>query len=225
MRKTSGIKVLLTGLALVATSATAQYKWIDADGRIGYGDMIPPGNVKVLKGPKGFNKQPAAKVASRDNLDLPIQLRKITERFPVTLYTTTACAPCDMARQHLKRRGVPYSEKTISTGQDLQAFSERGFGPDTNLPLLVVGADKQIGYHALRWDGLLSSSGYPKQSRLPSNYNFGKAQALAAVGQIAQPGEQQDTGGGGFQRGNVLTQQRNGPSDRVAQPDTPSIRF
>lgn len=225
MRKTDGIKLLLSGLALVTTGATAQYKWIDAEGRIGYGDMIPSGNVRVLKGPKGFTRRPVQQASNNSNLDLPIQLRKITQRFPVTLYTTTACAPCDMARQHLKRRGVPYSEKTISTGQDLKAFSERGFGPDTNLPLLVVGADKQIGYHALRWDALLSSSGYPKQSRLPSNYSFGKAEALAAVGQIAQPNDSNDEAGNGFQRGSVLTQRRNGPSDRIVEPEAPAIRF
>ncbi|MGB7184807.1 MAG: glutaredoxin family protein [Burkholderiaceae bacterium] len=225
MLKRTQVRIALTSLLLVAGTASAQYKWIDAQGRIGYGDMIPADNVKILKGPTGYPKRNESIVATADSsLNLPIQLRKITERFPVILYTTTACAPCDMARQHLKRRGVPYSEKTISTGHDLKAFSERGFGPDTNLPLLVVGADKQIGYHALRWDALLSSSGYPKQSRLPAGYKFGDAEALAAAGQIAAPGEDASSGDG-FKRGSVLTQSRSGPGGRPAQPEAPTLRF
>ncbi len=187
--------VSLSCFALVMSSANAQYKWIDADGNIGYGDHVPTTAAKILKGPRGFKSEkdhggaPEAKAKQQPEQELPPRLARIVDRFPVTLYTTTACAPCDMARQHLKRRGVPYAERTVSTGRDIQAFSELGFNPDTGIPVLVVGEDKRTGYHAAQWNQLLGSSGYPKKSALPAGYEFAEAEALSVASQSPNSSE------------------------------------
>ena len=36
-------------------------------------------------------------------------------RFPVTLYTSTNCAPCGAGRTLLASRGIPFSERTVAT--------------------------------------------------------------------------------------------------------------
>jgi glutaredoxin len=218
--------VTLTCTFLVMGSASAQYKWIDTDGNIGYGDHVPPTAAKVLKGPRGFKSQKdhsgtaQADTKTAPKQDLPPKLARVVESFPVTLYTTTACAPCDMARQHLKRRGVPYVEKTVSTSRDLQAFSALGFDPDTGIPVLSVGEDKRTGYHAAQWNQLLGSSGYPKKSALPAGYEFAEAEALSVASQTANNSE-------GFGSNNsVASNSRRNPAQKEASlEDKPGFRF
>jgi len=222
------LKVLtLSCTFLVMGTANAQYKWIDADGNVGYGDHVPVDAAKVLKGPRGFKSAKDHSGTGQDDTakkeapaqDLPPKLARVVERFPVTLYTTTACAPCDMARQHLQRRGVPYVEKTVSTNRDLQAFAELGFNPDTGIPVLAVGADKRTGYHAAQWNQLLGSSGYPKKSALPAGYTFAEAEALSVASQTANNSE------GLSGKNSVASNTRRGAQKEASLEDKPGFRF
>ncbi|MEZ5741283.1 MAG: glutaredoxin family protein [Burkholderiaceae bacterium] len=170
-RQLSGIVFLLLMVAQVPV-AMAQYKWQESDGSIAYGDRPPNRAVKVLQAPPGFTASrllradAGAGAASR----LPFELRKLAERAPVVLYTTRTCEPCELARKHLTTRGIPFSEKTVNTGQDITAFQEQGFPADAGLPVMTVGGERRIGYHEARWNAVLDSSGYPKDSRLPASF-------------------------------------------------------
>jgi hypothetical protein len=65
-------------------------------------------------------------------------------------------------------RGVPFSERRISSEEDAQAF-ERLFGTRT-LPVLTVGAQPLKGLSDVDWTAYLDAAGYPKQSRLPKGW-------------------------------------------------------
>ena len=170
---------LLTGLALAATlglhpSAWALYKTIGPDGRPIYSDR-PLGN--------GPTTQIAADGTTVSSTNLPFELRKIVSRFPVTLYTSSDCGPCDAGRNLLKQRGVPFRERTIATPEDAEAL-KRAEG-STDLPILRVGGQRMQGFSASEWNSYLDAAGYPKSSQLPPNYQFDPPQPLS--GKSASP--------------------------------------
>ncbi len=150
-------------LVLAALPAWAQYKVVAPDGSVTYTDRPPyEGNLRIT--PIGRNA-PAAAVAE---VGLPIELRQATARYPVTLYTTADCLPCDNGRKLLQQRGVPYVERTIGSEEDAQAL-ERLVGART-VPALTVGAQPLRGYSDTDWAAYLDAAGYPKASKLPRNW-------------------------------------------------------
>lgn len=150
-------------LALAASSAWAQYKVVAPDGSVTYTDR-PPFESHLRITPIGRNA-PAAAVAE---VGLPIDLRQATARYPVTLYTTADCLPCDNGRKLLQQRGVPYAERTIGSDDDLQAL-ERLVGART-VPALTVGAQPLRGFSETDWASYLDAAGYPKESKLPRSW-------------------------------------------------------
>lgn len=156
----------------VAGTAHAQYKWVEADGAINYGDRLPPAGARVLATPRG----PIASV-NADGVALPYALRTAVERYPVTLYTTPSCAPCELGRAHLVKRGIPFSERTITRQADADALRKLGLS-GTTLPGLAVGREATDGFESGAWDRLLDAGGYPKTSMLPSGYQRSAANAL-----------------------------------------------
>lgn len=149
-------------LLLAALPALAQYKVIGPDGRITYTDRPPAGAKTEAIG--------AGSVSGGDTAgsNLPYELKQVASRFPVTLYTSTDCAPCDQGRALLKQRGVPFTERTVSTSEDSAAL-RRLEGVDT-VPLLRIGGQQIKGYAASDWNNYLTIAGYPAQSTLPPNY-------------------------------------------------------
>lgn len=150
-------------LALATLPAAAQYKVVAPDGSVTYTDRPPfEGNLRIT--PIGRNA-PAAAAAE---VGLPIELRQATARYPVTLYTTADCLPCDNGRKLLQQRGVPYAERTIGSEDDAQAL-ERLVGART-VPALTVGAQPLRGYSETDWASYLDAAGYPKESKLPRSW-------------------------------------------------------
>ena len=149
--------------ALLVGQAFAQYKVVGPDGKVTYTDRSPTsseGKVTTL-GARGSaaSLEPA----------LPAELRQSVARYPVTLYVTAnACAPCDGARQLLRQRGIPYSEKLIATPEDSDALERVTGGRDA--PTLTLGAQTMRGLSADVWNSYLDAAGYPRESRLPANY-------------------------------------------------------
>jgi glutaredoxin len=153
------------GLALLlcAFGAGAQmYKWTDAKGVVHFSDHPP-----AAKGAKVETKEFAS---GGGQVELPYGLAQAVRNNPVTLYTTSDCAACDEGRALLKQRGIPFSEKTVKSNDDQQKLKEAG--SDGQLPLLVVGKDKRIGFEAGAWNEALASAAYPKQKVLPRNYQY-----------------------------------------------------
>lgn len=164
----------MTGCALVlgAGAAHAQmYKWKDANGVIHFSDTPPAARGAAVELKAAGGGGTAA---------LPYALAQAARAHPVTLFTATGCAPCDQGRAMLKRRGIPFSEKTIANGDDQQRLKDAG--GDGQLPLLVVGHAKLTGYSAAAWNEALDNATYPAQNTLPSTYQYAAAAPAAPRG-------------------------------------------
>lgn len=99
---------------------------------------------------------------------LPFELRRAVENFPVTLYTTGSCSPCDAGKALLNARGVPFIEKTVTTQADFDLLKARNLGDQ--LPVLSVGNRTVKGYEAGQWEAALDFASYPKPGNLPRGY-------------------------------------------------------
>lgn len=166
-------------LCAAAHAQAATYRWIDADGRVVYGDRPPAADATPLS---ATGSDPATLAPA-----LPHALRTVAARRPVTLYTIRDCEPCDAARAHLARRGVPYAERTLVRDADVAAFRALGFG-DLRLPAIAVGADRSQPFAPQAWESLLDAAGYPKESMLPRGWRAAPARPLAAdAAQAAEP--------------------------------------
>jgi glutaredoxin len=103
---------------------------------------------------------------------------------PVTLYTTADCTACDQGRALLQQRGIPFAEKTVSSNDDQQKLREAG--SPGQLPLLVVGGNRRVGFEAGAWNEALSNAAYPKQRLLPANYQYPVAVSAAPARPLAR---------------------------------------
>lgn len=149
-------------IALATLPAHALYKIIGPNGSVTYTDR-PPLASQGQAVPLGRASGGGSEVA------LPIVLREAVSRFPVTLYTTSPCQPCDAARASLRQRGVPFHERTGgSTSTDQEAWLRAVGSLDT--PSLTIGSQLLRGYSSDTWNSYLDTAGYPRESRLPANY-------------------------------------------------------
>lgn len=164
------------GLLLGAAAASAQtvYRILGPDGRVTFSDQPPPNAAAQAASPSGTRgASPAAGPA------LPYALQQVANRFPVTLYTGSDCAPCDSARQLLLSRGVPFAERTVRSDEDVEALKR--LSGDASLPFGSIGRQQLKGFSDLEWTQFLDAAGYPKSSQLPSQYRPAPATPLVAT--------------------------------------------
>ena len=141
------------------------YKSVDKNGRVTYSEVPPaPGSESKLA------------AGSAPSGPLPYALQQIVSRYPVTLYTAAECAPCITARLMLTQRGVPFTERTISSNEDIDAYKK--LNGDTSLPLATIASQQLKGYEETEWTKYLDAAGYPKSSTLPRNYRNPAATSL-----------------------------------------------
>jgi len=163
----------LLPLAVLFASAPlyAQYKVVGPDGKVTYTDRPPAqatGKVTELGGRGGV---------AAENSALPLELRQAASRYPVTLYASVgACDPCDSARQLLRQRGIPYSEKSVQSPEDADALERLSGGRDA--PTLSIGSQTLRGLAPEVWNSYLDAAGYPRESRLPPNFAYAPATPL-----------------------------------------------
>lgn len=159
---------LTLGLLAATSSAQALYKIVGPDGKVTYTDRPATESGKVA--PLGSSGAPETSEA------LPFELRQVVSRYPVTLFTTSNCQACEAGRMQLRQRGVPFTEKTVTTAEDSEAYTKLAGTGD--LPLLQIGSQQLRGYSTTEWGSYLDAAGYPKQSRLPASYQFAEATPL-----------------------------------------------
>jgi glutaredoxin len=194
---------LTAAAALTATPAWALYKVVGPDGKVTYTDRPP-------------SDRPAAQLktngATASTEGLPYELKQVVSRYPVTLYTGKDCPPCDGARQMLKGRGVPFTEKTVTASEDLQALRQRE-GTE-QLPVVRIGQKQLIGFSQQDWSAYLDAAGYPAKSALPLNYAWPAASPLAV--QLNKKDDASASGqGGGADKASAPVAD---PSPSVAPP-------
>jgi glutaredoxin len=162
-------------MLLLAAPSQAQtiYRLVGPDGKITYSDKPPAASANAST-TSGASRSPSA-----DGAALPFELRQVSSRFPVTLYTANNCAPCNAGRAMLSRRGVPFSEKTVNSAEDAAALQR--ISGENSLPFLTVGGQQIKGYSDAEWTQFIDAAGYPASSQLPASYRNPAATPLVEV--------------------------------------------
>ena len=109
----------------------------------------------------------------------------VVARYPVTLFVTVDCTPCDNARALLRQRGIPHAEKIVQSGDDADAL-QRLTGTRV-VPTMMIGTQSVPGLDPQAWNGYLNAAGYPQQSMLPQGYQFAAPTPLQPRREAAQP--------------------------------------
>ena len=170
----SAVVLPLLGLLSLPLLAQGVYRIVGPDGRVTFSDQPPPTEAQPrTAGAKGTASTTAG------GGQLAYELRQVTSRYPVTLYTSKECAPCNSGRNLLNARGIPYTEKTITTAQDAEVLKR--LNSDGSMPFLTIGGQQIKGYSDGEWSQYLDAAGYPKQSQLPSGYQRPAPSPLVAV--------------------------------------------
>lgn len=154
-------------LVVVAGTAFAQYKSIGPDGRVVYSDQPPPPSAKTVQKPATVGNTASAAPTNASG-GLPFALQQAVKNFPVTLYTTNECEACNQGRNMLIKRGVPFTEKTVRNQDDFKIFKDATGA--AQVPVMVVGSGKQVGFEDGAWNGALNAAGYPPNNLLPASY-------------------------------------------------------
>jgi glutaredoxin len=172
------------GLAAVAVfpigDANAQqiYRIVGPDGRVTFSDQPPLESGKSATAAKAV---PLPVGGGSGTAGLPFELREAATRYPVTLYSAPSCAPCGSGRAMLLSRGIPFSEKTVTTNEDIDALKRLATG--ATLPMLTIGGQQLRGFSEAEWTQFLDAAGYPKTSQLPPGYSRAPASPLVAADQ------------------------------------------
>ena len=151
--------LLVIPLLFAPLLARAQlYRWVDDSGKVHYSDQVPASGAKDVK------KQ--ARATGQGTAALPYALQQSVKSFPVTLYASDACKEtCAQARELLDKRGVPYSEVTVTDEVDLAKLKQLSGGH--MVPVLTVGREVYKGFEPGIYKTALDSAGYPASSLLP----------------------------------------------------------
>jgi glutaredoxin len=167
MKKVAFNAVFIPAILAFSSLISAQqlYRIVGPDGRVTFSDQPPPpsSNAKVTTGRGGSFSDTSA-----GNASLPSELRTVVQRFPVTLYTSKDCGPCESGRSLLRSRGVPFTERTIESPEDAESLKR--LSGDTSMPFATIGGQQLKGFSDVEWSQFLDAAGYPKTSVLPASY-------------------------------------------------------
>jgi len=150
------LATVFVGTALICTATVAMaagaYKWVDADGKVHYSDAPPPDGARMVE---------ETNVPVRPSTKAGPDVASIAAAHPVTLYVISDCQTCDLARQYLKRRGVPFAETNVENDPEAQAAMKQRVGA-LAVPTIIVGEKVMKGYVESLLEGELDAAGYPK---------------------------------------------------------------
>jgi glutaredoxin len=171
-------------LACFTLPGHALYKVVGPDGTVTYTDRPPPA---ASGRPAPVGARTEAPAADAPPANLPIELRQVTSRYPVTLYTGADCVPCESGRRLLAARGIPFAERRVSSEEDAEALNRLTGG--RSIPTLMIGTQALRGFGDGDWHSYLDAAGYPRESRLPRGYQQPAATPLVQRQAEAAPQE------------------------------------
>lgn len=151
--KYAGLLLACLVITPLAAPAGELFRWVDKAGKVHYSDVPPADTADVER--KNFSSTVS------QNEDLPYETRRAQQNFPVTLYVGPGCgATCNDARSLLSKRGIPFTETSLKTREDVEAFRQRS-GID-GVPVLLIGRTYLRGLLEAQWHNELDVAGYPK---------------------------------------------------------------
>lgn len=145
--------IFVVALMFAGNAQAELYRSIDKDGKVHYSDV-------PLQGSEDVAAVKVDKVPTPDET-LPYETRRAMQNFPVSLYTFPDCgSACKVARDHLVKRGIPFSEKSLIKQEDIDTF--RKDSGDNQMPALSIGKTWLKGFLEEKWAKELDIAGYPK---------------------------------------------------------------
>jgi glutaredoxin len=147
------VAALLFAVALAGAQAQQLYRWVDKDGGVHYTQQPPPRDAKDVQ-------RRSAASGAPDTPELSYATRLAAKNYPVTLYTAPDCSACKDGRESLERRGVPFDE--VLVGDDRSFEELKRLTGKTQVPVLRVGTQTQVGYEPESWKAALDIAGYPE---------------------------------------------------------------
>ena len=166
------LSTLLAG-AVTASHAQQVYRIVGPDGKVTFSDKPPVESTAKVTAAAGASGGGVAAAS------LPFELRQVVQKYPVTLYTGDNCGPCQSARTMLIARGVPFTEKSVTTTEDSQALQR--LSGENSLPFATIGGQQLKGFSDAEWTQFLNAAGYPATSILPGSYRQAAATPLVTV--------------------------------------------
>ncbi|QIL80218.1 glutaredoxin family protein [Diaphorobacter sp. HDW4A] len=183
---------LLCATAVVSVGVQAQqiYRSVGPDGKVTFSDQPPANNANASVKSKGSAATDFAE-SDTGNGALPYTLQQVVNRYPVTLYTGDDCLPCNNARNLLITRGIPFTERTVTNNESMEAL--KALSGNNSIPFATIGAQHLNGFADTLWTQYLDAAGYPKKSQLPASYRKPLATPLATAKEPARaPAPTQD---------------------------------
>ncbi len=148
---------LVCMFAVYSAQSATLYRWVDADGKVHFTDQPPP--------PAAAKQVEARRTGSRPAADAQqsYATRLAAKNFPVVLYNSSCGEACTKAREHLVKRGIPFSEKDASTPVANAELTK--LVGNATVPTLAIGQATQLkGYEAAAWEAALDDAGYPRNA-------------------------------------------------------------
>jgi len=128
-----------------AAGEDKMYKWVDEDGNVTYQDRPPPEASDQMQTFGGSAEtDPAAAL----------------QDVALTLYTKQQCDACDLVRELLNERGLPFTEKNAGTDAEVQAELKELAGV-LAVPVLAIGDRVLAGYNRDLILSELVEAGFP----------------------------------------------------------------
>jgi glutaredoxin len=160
--------------AAVGVPAQTVYRIVGADGRVTFSDK-PPVNAEQGK----VASTGTGAMAAASGTALPFELRQVASKYPVILYSAPECGPCTSGRTLLASRGIPFTERSVTSNEDIAALQR--LAGESSLPFLTIGGQRIKGYSDQEWTQTLDAAGYPKTSQLPTGYKAAPATPLVSL--------------------------------------------
>jgi glutaredoxin len=212
---------LSAGLLAGSLQAQTVYRIVGPDGKISFSDQPP-----ISTASQATNAKTGATVVGRNNPALSYELQQVVNKYPVTLYTSADCGPCNAGRNLLMQRGVPFTERTISTELDGAALKQRA--GETTLPFATIGQQQLKGFSDAEWVQYLEAAGYVVGNKLPAGYRNPEPAPLVAISKtpVAAEGDSTKAAADKAEKAQAARAAR---AQRATPPDTTSnpagIRF
>ncbi len=162
---------------MLATAASAQeiFRWVDKDGKVHYGDTLPPPiGVKSIQ-----TKKLQDSVVEQEAIPYGVSIAM--KNNPVTLYANSCGDACASAKALLAKRGIPFTEKNPES--DVAAATAlKALAGALQVPTIVIGSNSLQGFEEDGWNAALNAAGYPR-------FNPNLRQSAAKAGPKAVPAD------------------------------------
>ncbi|MDZ7842112.1 MAG: glutaredoxin family protein [Gammaproteobacteria bacterium] len=171
----------MTATLLAAGPAAGQdesklYKWVDEDGNVTYQDRPPPDEARPVQ---TFEQPLERSAEGEQDIELP--------DVDLTLYSIEACDACDLVRNLLNDRGLPFTEKDAEQNVEVQDELREVSGV-LSVPVLVIGDEVLTGFNRDLILRVLSDAGFPTDPGA-------RARAPESSGEEPAPDETDQAGG------------------------------